>query len=144
MTLFIIVRLIYEAYFRFPHFKILKAGMRKWIHKNSDEVVTYQISLKTKKPSSELVFEELWINEKRYKFFLRRSNKRVVGTFSRKEILNLDIIGEINTENEKQPLKSSKGKLILSYSFRNKRKYFSFKKFRGIEDIRLSGTQLSI
>src|SRR5438046_2784281 len=101
MTLFIIIRLIYEAYFRFPHFKIMKAGMRKWIHKNSDEVVTYQISIRTKKPSSELVFEELWINEKKYKFFLRRSNRRAVGTFSKREILNLDIIGEIKNDIER-------------------------------------------
>ena len=117
--------------------------MRKWIHKNSEEVITYQISLRTKKPSSELVFEELWKNDKKYKFFLRSNNKRIGVTFSKKEILNLDVVGEISMDKENLPLKSSKGKLILGYSFRNKRKYLSFKKIRGIE-IRLSGTQLSI
>ena len=87
MTLFIIIRIIYEAYFRFPHFKIIKAGMRKWINKSSDELISYQIELKTKKASTELVFEELWINEKKYKFHLSRENRKIASSFKEKEIL---------------------------------------------------------
>ena len=141
MTLFIIIRIIYEAYFRFPHFKILKAGMKKWVNNSSRELISYQIELKTKKSSSELVFEELWIDEKKYKFFLSRGNRKIVGSFLKREILNLDIISEINNETKSViPVKSSKGILLLGYTFRNKRKYLSFKKFCGIDDLQLCGS----
>ena len=140
MTLFIIIRIIYEAYFRFPHFKILKAGMRKWINKSSDELISYQIELKTKKASNELVFEELWINEKKYKFHLSRENRKIVESFEEKEILKLNIISELKNENLSLiPVKSSKGILLLSYTFRNKIKYIKFKKFCSIDDLRLCG-----
>lgn len=140
MTLFIIIRIIYEAYFRFPHFRILKVGMRKWIQKSSAELVSYQIELKTKKSSSELVFEELWIDEKKYRFHLSREDRKIAGSFVEKEILKLNIISEIINKNEAGiPVKSSKGIMVLGYSFRNKRKYLSIKKFCGIDDIRLCG-----
>lgn len=140
MTLLIIIRIIYEAYFRFPHFKILKAGMRKWINKNSDELISYQIELKTKKASTELVFEELWINEKKYKFHLSRENRKIAGSFEEKEILKLNIISELKNENlSLAPVQSSKGILLLSYTFRNKIKYIKFKKFCSIDDLRLCG-----
>lgn len=140
MTLLIIIRIIYEAYFRFPHFKILKAGMRKWINKNSDELISYQIELKTKKASTELVFEELWINEKKYKFHLSRENRKIAGSFEEKEILKLNIISELKNENlSLAPVQSSKGILLLSYTFRNKIKYIKFKKFCSIDKLRLCG-----
>ena len=140
MTLFIICRLIYEAYFRFPHFKILKAYMHKWINKRTGDMVTYQIEIKTKKNSSELVFEELWIDEKKYKFHLSRENRKIAGDFNEKEKLNLNVLSEILDEHS--PLlsgKSSKGKLLLSYTFKNKRKFISIKKFRDFEELRLQG-----
>ncbi len=138
MTLLIIARIIYEAYFRFPHFKILKVGMRKWIQKKPDELISYQIELKTKKSSADLVFEELWINEKKYKFHLSREDRKIAGSFLEKEILKINIISEIENE-DKIPFKSSKGALVFGYTFRNKRKYLSVKKFCGIDDLRLCG-----
>ncbi len=140
MTLLIIIRIIYEKYFRFPHFKILKAGMQKWRFKKSEELISYQIELKTKKSSTELVFEELWINEKKYKFHLRRGNRKIAGSFSEKEILILNVISGILIENKVHiPTIASKGIMLLGYSFRNKRKYLRVKKFNIIENIRLSG-----
>ena len=141
MTLFIIIRIIYEAYFRFPHFKILKAGMRKWVYKTSVELISYQIELKTKKSSTDLVFEELWINEKKYKFHLSRENRKIAGSFVEKEILKINIVAELTNENEDVKLfKSSKGAMVFGYSFRNKKKYLSIKKFCDIDDMRLCGS----
>ncbi len=140
MTLLIIIRIIYEKYFRFPHFRILKAGMQKWVFKKSEELISYQIELKTKKSSNELVFEELWINEKKYKFQLSRENRKIAGSFLEKEILKLNVISGILIENEDPiPALSSKGIMLLGYSFRNKRKYLRVRKFKIIDNIRLSG-----
>ena len=142
MTLFIIIRIIYEAYFRFPHFKILKAGMKKWVQKKPDELISYQIELRTKKSSAELVFEELWIDEKKYKFHLCRETRTIAASFSEKEILKINIISELKNDSQSDiSVKSSKGIMLLSYSFRNKKKYLSFKRFREIENIRLCGYQ---
>ncbi len=139
MTLIIILRLIYEAYFRFPHFKIIKAGMRKWVHRKSQELITYHIELKTKKCSSELIFEDLWINEKKYKFHLCRKDRKMAGNFSKQEILKLNIISELkdNLFTPGDPV-VPKGMLVLGYKFRNKKKYLSIKKFRELGDLRLS------
>ena len=116
--------------------------MRKWMNKNSNQLISYQIELKTKKSSAELVFEELWIDEKKYKFHLSREDRKVAGSFNEKEILKLNIISEIKNENEADtPAKSSRGILVLGYTFRNKRKFVSIKKFRDIDDLRLSGIQ---
>jgi uncharacterized membrane-anchored protein YhcB (DUF1043 family) len=141
MTLFILSRLIYEAYFRFPHFKILKAGMRQWMNKNKEQLTSYQIELKTKKSSSELVFEELWIDEKKYRFHLSREDRKIAGNFTKKEILKLNVISEIKNDNENEiPSKSSRGILVLGYRFKNKRKFLSVKKLKNIDYLRLSGT----
>ena len=141
MTLFLIIRIIYEAYFRFPHFKILKVGVRKWKNKSRDQLISYQIEVKTKKPSTELVFEELWIDEKKYKFNLSREERKIANSFDKKEILKINIFSEIKEEvNKENPVKASKGILVLSYKFRNKKKFVSIKKFKSIEDIHLSGS----
>ena len=138
MTLFIIIRLIYEAYFRFPHFRIMKACMQKWMHSKSGEFVTYQIEIKTKKNSSELTFEDLWIDEKKYKFMLSREDRKVANFFMPKDKLNLSVLSEIKNETINFPAKSSKGILLLSYLYRNKRKYISIKKFREFDNLHLS------
>ena len=141
MTLFIIIRIIYEAYFRFPHFKILKAGMRKWIQRTSGELISYQIELKTKKSSLELVFEELWIDEKKYKFHFTRQDRKIAGSFVKREVLKLNIISEIkNNLISENPVVSSKGILVLWYSFKNKKKHLRIKKFRDIDNIKLCGS----
>ena len=141
MTLFIIIRIIYEAYFRFPHFKILKAGMRKWIQRTSGELISYQIELKTKKSSLELVFEELWIDEKKYKFHLTRQDRKIAGSFVKREVLKLNIISEIkNNLTSENPVVSSKGILVLWYSFKNKKKHLRIKKFQDIDNIKLCGS----
>ena len=140
MTLFIIIRFIYEAYFRFPHFKILKVEVRSWRKKSREKLTSYQIELKTKKPSTELVFEELWIDEKRYKFNLSREDRKIAGSFDKKEILKINIFSELLHEADPEnPVRSSKGRLLLSYTFRNKRKFVSIKKFSDFDEIRLSG-----
>jgi hypothetical protein len=137
MTLFIILRLIYEAYFRFPHFRVMKAGMRKWINTKSGELITYQLELKTKKCSDELVFEDLWINKKKYKFQLSRKDRKIAGIFSKKEILKLNVISEIKEELSSLHSQIPEGILILGYKFKNRQKYFRVKKFNEHVEFRL-------
>jgi hypothetical protein len=137
MTMFIILRFVYQTYFKFPHFKIVKAGMQKWLNK-TQPFTTYQIELKTKKNSDELVFEELWIDQKRYRFQLTRPNRKFAASFFKKEILKINVISEMKTDAEATPVKSTKGRLLLAYTFRNKRKYLSLKKLDMLDGLKLS------
>ncbi len=140
MTLFLIARFIYEAYFRFPHFKIVKKHMHKWANKYSGDWVTYQLEIKTKKNSSELVFEELWIDEKKYKFHLSCEGRKIANIFEKKEVLKLNAIFPINISQDFSfHGKSSKGKFILYYTYKNKRKFISIKKFSDFEEHKLQG-----
>jgi hypothetical protein len=109
--------------------------MHKWANKYSGEWVTYQLEIKTKKNSSELVFEELWIDEKRYTFHLSCEERKIANIFEKKEKLKLNVISPINNLQE-FPFrgKSSKGKFILYYSYKNKRKFISIKKFSDFEE----------
>lgn len=138
MTLIILIRLIYEAYFRFPHFRIVRACTKKWRDRDNAQLVTYQLEIKTKKTSSELIFEELWINEKKYLFHICRENRKFASSFGVKEILKLNIVREAREENKPETAtKSAKGKLLLSYTFKNKKKHIVVSRFRD-PDIRLA------
>lgn len=139
MTLFLVIRFIYFTYFKFPHFKVLKAQMRKWVHKGEEQLITYYVQIKTKKNSSELCFDELWIDEKKYKFHLSREDRKIVGQFEKKEKLSLSVLSEINlTDGLERPAKSSKGKLLLGYTFRNKKKFLCIKKLKVSEELQFT------
>jgi hypothetical protein len=113
--------------------------MRKWKSK-TDQLVSYQIEIKMKEASSELAFEELWIDDKRYNFHLTREGRKIAGSFQEKEILKLNIISEIKDKLDLPlPSKSSKGIMVLNYTFRSKKKFLCIKKFRDIDGIHLSG-----
>jgi hypothetical protein len=113
--------------------------MKKWIRVNSDPLITYQLELKTKKSSDELVFEDLWINEKRYKYHLSRHDRKFACSFGKKEILKLSIISEIKDGLTSGPPKPTKGILLLVYTFRSKKKFISVKKIRDIDTMRIAG-----
>jgi hypothetical protein len=127
LTLLIIIRLIYEAYFRFPHFRVRNVCMRQWINRSAEQLITYQIELRTKKSSRELVFEELWIDEKKYKFNISRDDKKIVAEFDEKETIKLNVLSEIKTYPVPN-IHSSRGIMVLGYSFRKKKRYITFNK----------------
>jgi hypothetical protein len=138
MTTFIILRLLYEAYFRFPHFRIKNVSMRHWINRSAEQLITYHIELKMKRSSDELVFEELWIDEKKYRFNLSNSKRKSASAFSKKETLRMNVLSEIKTDTEPIPnSSSSRGKVILSYTFRNKKKQIRFQKINVQEHMTL-------
>ncbi len=128
MTLFLILRFVYGIYFRFPHFSIRKTSLRTWKNRNKDRIITCSLEIKTKKSSDELVFDELWIDEKLYRFRLSKENQRTVGKFQKKEILRIDVVSEIPLR-EHNTTKPKKGKVLLSYSFKNKKRHLSINKF---------------
>ena len=58
------------------------------------KAVVYQIQVETKKSSDELIFEEVWIDEKRFKIKLRDQEGRSYRLFQDKQVVNLDIAEE--------------------------------------------------
>ncbi|MBL0104729.1 MAG: hypothetical protein IPP51_13800 [Bacteroidetes bacterium] len=128
MTLFLILRFVYGFYFRFPHFSIRKSSLRTWKSKNKDRIITCTLELKTKKCSDELIFEELWIDEKLYKFKLTKDKLKTAYKFRKKEVLRLDAISEI-PDHAHSSTKPKKGKVLLTYTFKNKRRHLSINKF---------------
>jgi hypothetical protein len=138
MTLFLIIRFIYLTYFRFPHLRVLKATICEWTDRQMEKIVTYQIELEMKRSSDELVLEELWIDNKRYDFRLITKDRRFADSFSRKEKICLDIISEIKDELQKENERIRlKGRLILAYTFRSKRRYLRINKIRHADELQL-------
>lgn len=127
MTLFLILRFIYTFYFRFPHFSVRKTSLRMWKSRGNDRIITCTLELKTKKSSEELIFDELWIDNKRYHFKLTKEDLKSVNEFGKKEVLRLDALKEI-PEVFSSPM-PKKGKVLLAYTFKNKRRYISINKF---------------
>lgn len=63
--------------------------------------VVYQIQVETKKSSDELIFEEVWIDEKRFKVHLSDEKRSIVSAFDNKQIVNLNI-SEVPAEKDLQ------------------------------------------
>jgi hypothetical protein len=102
-----------------------------WIENDSEQIVTYQIELKTKKSSDELVFDDLWIGNKKYKFQISHHERKIISRFNKKEIVILNVISEIKNDSQEEIPKSIlKGIVILGYSFRKKKKFVSVRQFR--------------
>ena len=91
--------------------------------------IIYQIQVETKKSSDEMVFEEVWIDEKRFKVNLSGEHRELVSTFNTKQIVNLDITeASIQKESVDRPKEILKSKVLVGYSIGNKRKFLSIRK----------------
>lgn len=107
--------------------------MKQWMHRDLPSFVTYQIEIKTKKNSEDLIFEDLWIDEKRYKFRLIKQDRKIASSFNKAEVLRFSIISELKDDQNKIPPKAGKGILILTYKFKDKLKHISVKKLKQID-----------
>lgn len=102
-----------------------------WKENESERLVTYQIELKTKKSSDELVFDDLWIGRKKYRFQISHQDMKINSRFHEKEIVILNVISEIKDNSVPDLPKSVlKGIVILGYTFRKKKKFVSVKQIR--------------
>lgn len=92
--------------------------------------VVYQIQVETKKSSDELIFEEVWIDEKRFKVHLSDEKRSIVSAFDNKQIVNLNISeAPVEKDQSDRPKELIKSKVLVSYSIGNKRKFMSIRKF---------------
>ncbi|HNP47785.1 MAG TPA: hypothetical protein PKK99_04235 [Bacteroidia bacterium] len=104
--------------------------MKKIMMNAEGKAVVYQIQVETKKSSDELIFEEVWIDEKRFKIKLRDQEREIVSTFQDKQVVNLDIAEEaVQDETSSRPKEILKSKVLVGYSIGNKRKFLSISKF---------------
>lgn len=130
MTLIVLTSYIYRTFFKYRHFKVLKATMKKIMMNAEGKAVVYQIQVETKKSSDDLIFEEVWIDEKRFKIKLRDQEREIVSTFQDKQVVNLDIAEEaVQDETSSRPKEILKSKVLVGYSIGNKRKFLSISKF---------------
>ncbi|HRH64890.1 MAG TPA: hypothetical protein PLU53_01195 [Bacteroidia bacterium] len=130
MTLIVLTTYIYRTFFKYRHFKVLKATMKKLFIAADGTKVIYQIQVETKKSSDEMIFEEVWIDENKYKVRMSDEQRKIVSSFETKQIVNLDI-NELSPQKEEteRPKELLKSKILVSYSIGNKRKFLSIRKF---------------
>lgn len=130
MTLIVLTTYIYRTFFKYRYFKVLKATMKKMLLTADGTEVVYQIQVETKKSSDELIFEEVWIDEKRFKVHLSDEKRSIVSAFDNKQIVNLNISeAPVEKDQSDRPKELIKSKALVSYSIGNKRKFMSIRKF---------------
>ena len=129
MTLIVLTSYIYRTFFKYRHFKVLKATMKKILMAADGTKIIYEIQVETKKSSDEMIFEEDWIDETRFKVKLSDEQRELVSSFNTKQIVNLDIT-EVHSEKDLsiRPKEILKSKVLVGYSIGNKRKFLSIRK----------------
>ena len=129
MTLIVLTSYIYRTFFKYRHFKVLKATMKKILMAADGTKIIYEIQVETKKSSDEMIFEEVWIDETRFKVKLSDEQRELVSSFNTKQIVNLDIT-EVHSEKDLsiRPKEILKSKVLVGYSIGNKSKFLSIRK----------------
>ena len=131
MTILFISLYLYRYFRKLGHFKILNATMRKWYLDSQGKLVSYVLRIETRKSSEEMTFEELWIDEKRFKFRLSRDNRKLSSNFRQKDILNISPVPENNNEPAlAEEIPNSKGKLVICYRIGAKLEFQTVSRFK--------------
>jgi len=129
MTLAFICTFIYYQ-FKYRHLKIVKATSRKWSISRNEDVVTYRIQIITKKTSEELKLEQLHVGERVFNVrVLKKESNAHAKHFAEKETLYLEAVRETKNIGYEEMGPSMRGKVSLSYTINNKRKFLSIKNF---------------
>lgn len=135
MTFIVLMTYVYRTFYKFRHFKILKATMRRVILHEDGHTTTYTIQVETKKSSDELIFEEVWIDEKKFKVRLSDTKRSLISNFSEKQVLNLHLSSDTGPEEIRgSKTTTSRGKAKLGYSIGNKRKFMTIRTFEETGD----------
>ncbi len=128
MSLIFTCCLIYNYFFRHRYFKVIETTGSRIIRgaKQAQSFITCRIKLMTRLAASELVFDELWIEDRLYKIRVtNEENQEVENQFSKKQVLYIDIDSEVHHSHGRvPPSEKSKSKIFLGYIVENKRRYF--------------------
>ena len=130
---FLIIFTFFYNYFRYRHFEILEVTsfqiMKSAMHAGS--LVRYRIKLLTKRPAEQLVFDELWIEDRRYAVKISKAVNLVsAGRSEKKQIIFIDSEPDIKYPSVPLPWaeKATSG-ILLGYLVGDKRKYLRIKDF---------------
>ena len=132
MSLIFIVTFFYN-YFKYRHFKILEVTtfqiMKSAMHAGS--LVRYRIKLLAKRPADQLVFDELWVEDRLHKIKITKGEYQQASKNSvKRQIIYIDSESDIRYPSVPIPsLEKSSTKILLGYQIGNKRKYMPIKDF---------------
>ncbi len=128
MTIVFIFVSIYNYFTKFRYFKVLEATTHRFIEEahHAKSFLNCRIKLMMKRSEKQLIFDELWIEDRLYKIKITNSeNQLVENGFSHKQVLYIDVESEINyPEYQTFPAENLSSKIFLGYQVGNKRKYF--------------------
>lgn len=98
--------------------------------KHASSFLTCRIKLMTKRPLDQLIFDELWIDDRLYKIKItNEENEQVEGPFLKKQILYIHVESEVRQPAGIPPSDKNASKIMLGYQIDNKRKYYPIKDF---------------
>jgi len=128
MSLIFTCCLLYNYFVKFRYFKVIETTSSRIIEgaKNAQSYITCRIKVMTKRSAGQLVFDELWIEDRLYKIKITdEENQQVENQFTKKQVLYIDVDSEVAYSDERTPPEAkSNAKIFLGYQVDNKRKYF--------------------
>lgn len=126
MSIAFIATIIYTYFIKCRHLKVLKA-----FSSAGKDGKRFRIKLMPKLASENIRFDELWIDNRLYKFnVVNESNQEAKNNFESKQVLYLDSATHMYDGRQKElPQKLKKHKALIGFIVNNKRRYFSIKKF---------------
>ena len=135
MSLIFTFYFFYNYFSKYRHFKILETTPSE-NHERSHQVRNFlpqKIKLMTKRPADQLVFDELWINDRLYKIKItNEENQPLESPFPKKQILYIHVDAEVSEPASIPPFDKRASKILLGYQIDNKRKYCPIKDFSEI------------
>lgn len=132
MSLLFIAAFFYN-YFKYRHFKILEVTTIQIMKsaKHAGSLIRYRIKLVTKRPADQLIFDELWIEDRLYKIKITKEVFEMAANESgKRQIIYIDSETDIRYPNLPNPaFANTKSNIRLGYQIGNKRKYLQIKDF---------------
>jgi hypothetical protein len=98
--------------------------------KHAQSFLSCRIKLKTKRPADQLIFDELWIEDRLYNIKItNEENQEVDNQFTKKQILFIEVESEVSQHSAIPPAEKKGSKIFIGYQVDNKRKYFPIDDF---------------
>ncbi len=140
MTIVFITVYIYNYFTKFRYFKVLEATTYRFIEEahHAKSFLNCRIKLVMKRSKKQLIFDELWIEDRLYKIKITDlENQLVENDFNEKQVLYIDVESEIKySEYQLFPAEDLSSKIFLGYQVGNKRKYFPvFRSFTELQQL---------
>lgn len=130
MSIILFVTFLYN-YFKYRHFEILEVTSFQIMKsaKHAGSLVRYRIKVLAKRPVSQLVFDELWVEDRLHHIkIIKIINQRSLDKAGTRQIVFIDSEPDIRYPSVPLPW-AEKSKMLLGYLIGKKRKYFEIKEF---------------